>query len=725
MSTTTEVIEVPICGMDCADCAAHVQHALAAMPGVEHATVLLSAERAVVRGDPALVTLPALRAAIEAAGYSVPDPEAAGEMSAVRASGATLTRQVFTIFGLIFGAVVLIVVVGEWLGLLEAVTEVVPFWLGASLVLVAGWPVFANVLRAAWRRQIIAHTLMTAGVIAALAVGQWATAAVVVFFMRIGDYVEHLTAEQARRAVRKLNELAPQMALVERDNGEDQVPVAEVRPGDIVIVRPGGQIPVDGIVVSGQALINQAAITGEAMPVEVGPGVQVYAATIAQLGSLRVKALHVGANSTFGQVIRMVEEAEANRAHVQRLADRFAVWFLPVVLGLALLTLLVRRDPLATAAVLVVACSCSFALATPVAMLASIGNAARRGLLIKGGRSIELLARADVLLVDKTGTLTMGRPTLTHIVPCHPAWNERDLLALAATAERYSEHPLAEAVREAARQRNLPLAAPDNFSVVPGIGIKATINGQEVMIGSARTLVGEQRLTPEVARREAEGGSLLYITLDGEFIGVLVATDTERPDVALALTTLRQMGLREIVMLTGDREATAATLAAQLGIAYRAQLLPDDKLALVRSYQAEGHTVIMVGDGINDAPALAQADIGIAMGVTGIDIAIAAAPITLMRDDWTLLPELLALSRRTMGIVRGNLGFTVAYNLLGLSLAALGFLPPIVAAAAQSLPDLGIMANSARLLHKDSAHNVHTAVQDEYQPHPGPQSAHR
>ncbi|PDV97472.1 heavy metal translocating P-type ATPase [Candidatus Chloroploca asiatica] len=725
MSTTTEVIEVNICGMDCADCAAHVQHALAALPGVEHATVLLSAERAVIRGDPALVTLPALRAAIEAAGYSVPDPKVAGELGSVSGTGATLTRQVFTIFGLIFGAVVLIVVVGEWLGLLEAVTEVVPFWLGASLVLVAGWPVFANVVRAAWRRQIIAHTLMTAGVVAALAVGQWATAAVVVFFMRIGDYVEHLTAEQARRAVRKLNELAPQMALVEREDGEYQVPVAEVRPGETVIVRPGGQIPVDGMVVSGQALINQAAITGESMPVEVGPGVQVYAATIAQLGSLRVKALHIGANSTFGQVIRMVEEAEANRAHVQRLADRFATWFLPVVLGLALLTLLVRRDPLATAAVLVVACSCSFALATPVAMLASIGNAARRGLLIKGGRYIELLARADVLLVDKTGTLTMGRPTLTHIVPCHPEWNENDLLTLAATAERYSEHPLAEAVREAARERNLPLAAPDNFSVVPGVGIKATINGQEVMIGSARTLVGEQTLTPEVVRREAEGGSLLYVTVDGECIGVLVATDTERPDVTRALTTLRHMGLHEIVMLTGDREATAAALAEQLGIAYRAQLLPEDKLALVRMYQAQGHTVIMVGDGINDAPALAQADIGIAMGVTGIDIAIATAPITLMRDDWALLPELLALSRRTMGIVRGNLGFTVAYNLVGLSLAALGFLPPIVAAAAQSLPDLGIMANSARLLHKDSAHSVHTAVQDEYRPHPGPQSAHR
>ncbi len=689
-----ETIEVPVCGMDCAECAAHVQQALAALPGVQTATVLLAAEKAVVHADPTRVTPLALRAAIEAAGYSVPVADTSAPPAA---TGGAVARRVLTLFGLVFGAVLLLVVVGEWLGLLEAVTAGVPFWLGVLLVLLAGWPVFLNVARAAARRQVIAHTLMSIGVVAALVVGEWATAAVVVFFMRIGDYVEHFTAEQARRAVRQLGALAPQLARVERKGVEAELPIAAVHPGDIVVVRPGEQIPVDGEVISGQATVNQAAITGEAMPVEVGPGVQVYAATIAQFGGLRVRALRIGSESTFGKVIQLVEQAEANRAEVQRLADRFAGWFLPVVLAVAALTLLLRRDPLATAAVLVVACSCSFALATPVAMLAAIGNAARRGLLIKGGRYLEALARADVLLVDKTGTLTLGQPRMARIVPCGDT-DEREVLALAAAAERYSEHPLAEAVRVAAAERGISARAPEHFAATPGEGVRAVIDGRVVRVGSARTLPPDLALPPEVATLAATDATLLFVTLDDALRGVLAATDSERPAVARALAAVRQAGINEIVMLTGDSEHSAAPLAERLAVDYRAGLLPEDKIAIVRAYQARGHRVIMVGDGVNDAPALAQADVGVAMGLAGSAVALEAAHITLMRDDWTLLPEVLRLAQRTMGVVRLNLGFTVVYNLVGLSLAAAGLLSPVVAAAAQSLPDLGILANSARLL---------------------------
>ena len=308
-----------------------------------------------------------------------------------------------------------VAVVGEGLGLFERLTELVPWPVWLALVVIAGYPIFRNVIRATLHRQIISHTLMTIGVLAAIAVGQWMTALVVVFFMRVGDAVERFTTDRARRSLKSLTALAPRTARVDRDGAEVELPIDQLRPGDIVIVRPGEQIPADGEVLDGQATVDQAAITGESLPVEAGPGSRVYAATFARLGHLRVRVTHAGADSTYGRVVQQVEEAEANRADIQRTADRFSTYFLPIVLGIAALTFLLSRDPLATAAVLVVACSCSIALATPIAVLASVGAAAKHGLLIKGGRYLELLDRADVLLVDKTGTVTLGKPEITDV----------------------------------------------------------------------------------------------------------------------------------------------------------------------------------------------------------------------------------------------------------------------------------------------------------------------
>ncbi len=337
--------------------------------------------------------------------------------SALRSSlKRDFTRPVLLLLGVLFGVVLFVVVVGEGLGLFETVTEHLPWYLGLAIVLAGGFPVFRKVFRAALRGQVIAHTLMTLGVAAAALAGEWATAVVVVFFMRVGDYVEHFTAERARGALKDLTILAPQTARLERDGQEMEVPISAVNVGEIVIVRPGEKIPVDGEVVAGHASVDQSTITGEAMPVEAGTGTRVYAATLASQGSLKIRATQIGDDTTFGHVIRLVEEAEANRSEVQRLADRFAAYFLPVVAGIALLTYLISRDPMRVVSVLVVACSCSFALATPIAMLASIGAAARRGLLIKGGKYLEVLARADVLLIDKTGTLTLGKPQITEII---------------------------------------------------------------------------------------------------------------------------------------------------------------------------------------------------------------------------------------------------------------------------------------------------------------------
>ena len=749
-----QTLEIPVRGMDCTECTLHVQHAIAVLPGIRSVKVYLASEKAIVQLDPVQVDLLAIRKAVEGAGYAIGGQEASttGGLSAP-ASGPVLqnfSRPLLTLLGVTFGTVLFIVVVGEWLGLFEAITQRVPWWLGVAVVLVAGYPVFRNVLRATRKGQVIAHTLMSVGVLAALVVGEWGTAAVIVLLMRVGDYTERFTTERARRAVKDLTALSPQTARLESDGHEIEVPIGQVSVGDIVVVRPGEKIPVDGVVVSGQATVDQATITGESMPVEAGPGSRVFAATLPRLGSLRVKATHVGADTTFGRVIKLVEEAEANRANVQRIADKFSAYYLPVVAGIATLTFIIRRDPLSTAAVLVVACSCSFALATPIAMLASIGAAAKRGVMIKGGKYLELLDQADVLLIDKTGTLTLGKPEITDIIAMddfrlqiadlHLATTASDqigiqqavandlqppisnlksqisnqqstitdqqssILNLAASAERYSEHPLAEAIRSTARARGLLLDDAQDFVALPGSGVSAMVDGRRVEVGSRRMFSDSKGQANDLFlsanQLEAQGKTVLFVAVDGELAGLLAAADTLRPEAPGAIRAARHLGMREVELLTGDNQQAAAALADSLGVRYRANLLPEDKIRVVKEYQAAGHKVVMVGDGVNDAPALAQADVGIAMGAAGSDVAIEAAHVALMREDWNLVPEVLRIAHRTMRVVKMNIGFTAVYNLLGLSLAALGFLPPILAAAAQSLPDLGILGNSSRLLRQ-------------------------
>ncbi len=696
---TVTTIEIPVRGMDCAHCVQSVKNALTEISGVQGADVFLTSEKAVLQIDPTQVDLSIIRKAVERAGYSVPDtgidpPTDTKTEFSQEVKG--FTRSVLTLFGVVFAAVLFIIIFGEWLGLFAHITQYIPWPVGVFLVGVGGYPIFRNVLRSALRRQVISHTLMSIGVLAALAVGQWTTALIVVFFMRVGEYAESFTTERSRRAVKDLTSMTPQKARVERDGQEQELSIDQVQIGDIVVIRPGEQIPVDGEVISGQATVNQATITGESMPVEVSTGAKVFAATFAQLGSLRLRTTQVGADTTFGKVIRLVEEAEAHRADVQRIADKVSAYYLPVVATIAALTFALRHDPLATAAVLVVACSCSFALATPIAMLASIGAGAKRGVLIKGGKYLELLSRADVLLVDKTGTLTLGQPQITDVIAIGGA-TQAEIVSFAASAERFSEHPLAGALRRYATSQNARLYEPKRFEVLPGSGIRAQVNGISITIGNAR-LIPHAASLPEALKLQAQGKTLLFMTQNGRLTAIFAASDTLRSEVPNALHAARKLGIQKLELLTGDNEQVAAALAEQLGIAYRANLLPEDKIAVVKTFQQQGHTVIMVGDGINDAPALAQADVGIAMGAAGTGIALEAAHVALMREDWRLVPEVLGIAKRTMRIVKMNIAFTIIYNIVGLSLAAFGILPPILAAAAQSLPDLGILANSSRLL---------------------------
>lgn len=700
MATGTTTLELRISGMTCADCAESVRTSIADVAGVQSVQVLLGAEKVRITMSPD-TSRADLERAVVSQGYTVvsdvPAPASAGR--ALLATGSE--RSIFAVLGVVVLGIVLVALIGEFLGVFDWLQAQVPWPIGWGAVIVGGYSVFAGALRSAWRRQITSSTMMSIGALAALLSDAWPVALVVVAFMRVSDAVEGFTVERGRRAVRELIALAPQTARVERAGVEQDVDLATLQPGDVVVVRPGEKIPVDGEVVDGDASVDQATITGESMVVEVGPGASVFAATIVSQGALRVRTRRVGADTTFGRVIAMVEGAEANRADAQRIADRFASWYVPVVVALAALTLAIRHDISAMTAVLVVACSCSLALATPVAILASVGAAAKRGLLVKGGKYLEAIAAADTLLLDKTGTLTLGRPEITDVL-AFDRESEREVLSLAAAVERYSEHPLAEAVRIKARAEGLATLESIQFRALPGQGVAAMVDGVRIEVGSRRLINGNSGGLPDEVLRglEASGKTLLYLAREGRPIGVLAAADTLRPEVPAAIAELRHLGIKHIELLTGDNARVAAELASKLGIECRANLLPEDKIEIVRQLQARGRVVVMIGDGVNDAPALAQANVGIAMGVAGSDVAIEAAHVAVMREDWTLIPQLWHIARRTVSTVKLNLGFTVVYNLVGLALAAVGVLPPALAAAAQSLPDFVIVGNSARLLRE-------------------------
>ncbi|MBA2521235.1 MAG: cation-translocating P-type ATPase [Chloroflexia bacterium] len=702
-----QTVDLAIAGMDCAECTRHVEQGLRAVPGVREVRVLLQAERATVTLDPAQATRDQLERAVVKAGYAVRPavpsgivPEVAPESRADRLGGLLS----WGLLGLV-AVVVLLAAVGEWVGVFDAALDRVPWWIPAAAIAIGGGSVFWGVIQAAWRRQITSHTLMTVGVLAAVAIGEWTTAAVIVFFMRFAAWLEARTTERGRQALRELAALQPVTARVRREGRELELPLAEVVIGDVVLVRPGERIPVDGTVLDGQAPVDEASITGESMPVEKAAGDAVFATSIAQAGFLQVATTGIGVDTTFGRIVRLVEEAESNKAPVQRFADRFATWYLPLILLVAGATFLLTGAVLNAVAVLVVACACAITIATPVVVLASTGQAARQGLLIKGGIALEQLARVTTVVLDKTGTVTGGRPLLTEVLALNGR-SSADVLRLAATIERRSEHPVAEAVVAAAGERGLELAEPSDFAVLPGRGVLGTVGGEEWLLGNRRLLAEREiplgdEAASEALRLEAAGATTFFLATPDQVEGVLAVSDVLRPEVLPALAELRQLGVTRLLLLTGDSERVAAAIAGELGIEYQAGLLPEEKIAVIQWLQAAGEVVMMVGDGVNDAPALTQADVGVAMGA-GAAVSLEAAGVALIRNDWAMVPEAIRIGRRSVRTIRQNLGFTAAYNVIGVALAAVGILPPVWAAAAQSLPDVAIMLNSSRLLRPAS-----------------------
>ena len=697
MSGALAELTLLVSELDCADEAAQIEGALGRLSAVRQVRTSVGARKVFVSYDPARIEPAAIRAAVAGLGMTVRE-----DRVPVRARRPPLADLVGGLFVTAVALIALVGILGERFGLLQVVIRRLPAWLTLSAVLVGGLPIFRNVARALKNRVVTSHALMTLGILGALAIGQHAAAAVIVFFMRFADFLEGFTTERSRQAIRELLTLAPDVARVEGDGQEVEVPADQVRRGQVVLVKPGERIPVDGRVISGHGSVNQAPITGESMPAEKQVGDRVFAATVLERGMLRVETERVGTDTTFGRILRLVEEAEAQKAPVQRFADRFTAYYIPVVVAAAGLTYLLGREPTAAVAVVLVACSCAIAMATPTVVLASVGRAARRGIIVKGGRALETLAKVDTLVMDKTGTVTFGAPRVTEVVPLADR-AAHDVLARAASLERYSEHPVAAAILVEAEARGVTVSTPEDFDVLPGEGVAGRVTGATIVCGNERLMTRRGVTVSSSARDRVRafedlGRTVVYVAENGRLAGLIAVADTVRPEVAAALDRLRALGIRRILLLTGDNARVARAVAAELGVDHRAECLPEEKIEVVKRLQAEGAVVAMVGDGINDAPALAQADVGIAMGAAGTDAAIEASDVALMRDDWRAVPEAILIGRRAFATIRQNLWFTAVYNAAGVLLAAFGWLPPIGAAAAQSLPDVAVMLNSSRLL---------------------------
>jgi Cu+-exporting ATPase len=704
-------VELALEGMTCAACANRIERKLNKLEGVD-ASVNFATEKATVGYDPGLATLDDLLEAVEAAGYH----------ASLEARGAADDRDARMLWArLLLGAALTVPLVvlamapplqfggWEWLALVLA-TPVV-FW--------AGGPFHRAAARGARHGAATMDTLISIGTLAAWswsvvalvaledAHTYFEVAAVITTLILLGRNLETHARRRSGAAIRALAELGAKEAHLLRDGVELTVPIEELVPGDVFVVRPGERIATDGIVEAGSSAVDESVMTGEAVPVDVGPGDEVAGATINTSGRLVVRATRVGAETTLAQIARLVEEAQAGKAPVQRLADRVSGVFVPVVVGLSLATLVgwlvVTGDAsaafTAAVAVLIIACPCALGLATPTALMVGTGRGAQLGILIKGPEILERTERITTIVLDKTGTVTEGRMSLVDAVPATGTGRD-ELLRVAGAVEDASEHPVARAVAERARELG-PLPAAEGFTSRAGLGVEAVVEGRAAVVGRPSLLAEHgMELPVELGRArdaaEAAGRTVVAVAWDGAARGVLVVADRVKPTSAEAIASLKGLGL-EPVLLTGDNDRTARAVASAVGIErVVADVLPGDKVAEVARLQREGRVVAMVGDGVNDAPALAQADLGLAIG-TGTDVAIEASDLTLVSGDLRAAVDAIRLARRTLRTIQGNLFWAFAYNVAAIPLAVAGLLDPIVAAAAMAFSSVFVVFNSLRL----------------------------
>ncbi|WP_234787935.1 manganese-exporting P-type ATPase CtpC [Mycolicibacter sinensis] len=581
---------------------------------------------------------------------------------------------------------------------------------GATIFM--GYPFLRGALRSLRSGRAGTDTLVTAAIIASLVLRENVVALTVLWLLNIGEYLQDLTVRRTRRAISELLRGTADTAWIRTADGtEVQVPIDTVEIGDEVIVHDHVAIPVDGEVIDGEAIVDQAAITGENLPVSIGVGSPVHAGSVVVRGRLVVRASAVGKETVIGRIVTRVEEAQLDRAPIQTVGENFSRRFVPASFILSGLTLLLTGDVRRAMTMLLIACPCAVGLSTPTAISAAIGNGARRGILIKGGSHLERAGQVDAMVFDKTGTLTVGRPVVTNIVALHKDWQPEEVLAYAASSEIHSRHPLAEAVIRSTEERHISIPPHEECEVLVGLGMRTWADGRVLLLGSPSLLRSEKVRVSKKAtewvdklRRQAE--TPLLLAVDGTLVGLISLRDEVRPEAAEVLMKLRANGIRRIIMLTGDHADTAAAVAAELGIdEWRAEVLPDDKLEVVRALQAEGYVVGMVGDGVNDAPALASADIGIAMGLAGTDVAVETADVALANDNLHRVLDVPDLGARAVQVIRQNYGMSIAVNAAGLLIGAGGALSPVLAAVLHNASSVAVATNSSRLIRYRLASN--------------------
>ncbi len=757
----TEQIELPITGMTCASCSSRVEKALRKATGVVAADVNLATERATITVAAGAADVGSLTAAVEAAGYGVITPttaeEPAGEDAETLARRAELAdKRRKLLVAVVLGLPIFVLAMARDFGLIApwligAARDMMAQMPGASMAemmrhtaarddllnwiflalatpvqFYAGRDFYIHAWKALKARTANMDTLIALGTSAAYFYSLWLllsgmnghvyfeTAAVIIALVLVGKFMEARAKSQTSAAIRALMGLQPKTARILRNGVEADFPLAQVRVGDSVVVRPGEKIPVDGVLTQGSSTVDESMLTGESMPVQKQTGDRVIGATLNRTGSFQFRATRVGKDTALAQIVRMVQAAQGSKAPVQRLVDRVSAVFVPIVIVIALVTFLVwlvysgdaTQAMIYAVAVLVIACPCALGLATPTAIMVGTGTGAQHGILIKNAEALERAGKLSAIVFDKTGTITEGQPAVTDVLS---RADEAELLLLAASVERGSEHPLGEAIVRAARDRGLDLEQPQEFQAIAGHGVQARVAGKQMLIGSPRPMprqggaLGD--LEADITRLQSEAKTAVAVAADGRLLGVIGIADPLKPTSAEALAKLVHQGIK-VTMLTGDNQRTAEAIGRQVGLRpdqIVAEVLPEMKAAEVQRIQAAGERVAMVGDGINDAPALAQADVGIAMG-TGTDVAMETADVTLLRGDLRSVPQAIQLSSRTMRTIRWNLFWAFIYNVIGIPLAAGLFYPflgwqlsPVYAAAAMAFSSVFVVSNSLRL----------------------------